>query len=78
MNSLDPPADQAGAETPDAAPPVPSSAPVSRYDATILEIASARGEEKSFSRMCAPLPAAWPRQGKSISSATASRSNRRQ
>jgi hypothetical protein len=48
MNSLDPPADQAGAETPDAAPPVPSSAPVSRYDATILEIASARGEEKSF------------------------------
>jgi hypothetical protein len=91
MNSLDPPADQAGAETPDAAPPVPSSAPVSRYDATILEIASARGEEKSFcpsevaralSEDWRPLlthvPAAWPRQGKSISSATASRSNRRQ
>jgi hypothetical protein len=40
MNSQDPLADEAGAS---AAP-----APVSRYDATILQIAAERGEEKSF------------------------------
>jgi Protein of unknown function (DUF3253) len=45
MNSLDPPADQAGAEPPDAVPP----APLSRYDTTILQIAAERGEAKSFS-----------------------------
>jgi hypothetical protein len=40
MNTLDPLADDAG----EAAPP----APVSRYDATILQIAAERGEGKSF------------------------------
>ena len=40
MNSLDPLADQAGAP--------PHYVPVSRYDATILEIAATRGCEKSF------------------------------
>ena len=40
MDSLDHPATEAGEATP--------PAPASRYDATILEIAMARGEEKSF------------------------------
>lgn len=50
MNSLDPPADKAGVETPETAAN-PTSLPVeptSRYDATILRIAAERGEEKSF------------------------------
>jgi len=40
MNSQDPLADEAGAAA--------AQAPVSRYDATILQIAAERGEEKSF------------------------------
>jgi len=40
MSSLDAPADRAG----EAAPPVP----VSRYDATILQLAAERGDGKSF------------------------------
>jgi hypothetical protein len=44
MNSSDPLAEPAGEDMPDAVPP----APVSRYDATILQIAAERGEEKSF------------------------------
>jgi Protein of unknown function (DUF3253) len=44
MNSLDPPADQSGDETPEGGQP----APVSRFDEAILRVAAKRGEAKSF------------------------------